>query len=191
MDGFYLKPVVSYTTREKREKETDGVEHYFITPEEAKIKLKTEHILAYTEINGIEYFSTIEALNDSNLYIIDPKGIRYIKDHFPKLKIKVIYIMTDNNIRLQRAKLRDNKDFINNFEKRNLSEDDQFTEFEKLQDWDLLLINNNGRDCIESFLNYILSISEKDPTYLYLVAGRTGSGKDFITSEAIKILRKR
>ena len=186
-----LKPVVSYTTRSKREKETDGVEHYFITPEEAKEKLATEHILAYTKIGEIEYFATLESLNDSNLYIIDPKGIKYLKENFRKLNIKVIYIMTDNELRIQRAKSRDNEDFIKSFEKRNAAEDEQFTEFEEYKKWDIILLNNNdGSDCIEDFIAYVLStmrdaIIENKPDPLYCVVGRTGSGKDYITTRVI------
>lgn len=186
-----LKHVVSYTTRAKREKETDGVEHYFISPEEAKEKLATEHILAYTKIGEIEYFATLESLNDSNLYIIDPKGIEYLKRNFRKLNIKVIYIMTDPELRMQRAKARDNEDFIKSFEKRNAAEDEQFTEFEEYKKWDIILLNNNdGSDCIEDFIAYVLStmrdaIIENKPDPLYCVVGRTGSGKDYITTRVI------
>lgn len=187
-----LKPVVSYTTREKREKETNGVEHYFITPEEAKEKLVTEHILAYTKIGEIEYFATLEALNDSNLYIIDPKGIIYLKEHFPKLNIKVIYIMTDNDLRIERAKQRDNKDFLKAFEKRNTDEDEQFTKFEESEDWDIIIYNNGkAEDATKELVDYVMYTTHNalvrgkdDP--LYCVAGRTGSGKDYITTCAIK-----
>lgn len=191
---FGLKPVVSYTTRAKREKETEGVEHYFITPEEAKIKLETEHILAYTKIGEIEYFATVEALYGSNLYIIDPKGIKYIKSHFPNMKFMTIYIYTDEEVRIRRAKERDNEDFIKSFEKRNAAEDEQFTEFEESKEWDLLLDNtNDSNNCIQDFFEFVLMVEHEDfvrnyisePT-IFLVAGRTGSGKDYITNQVIK-----
>ena len=193
MTDYGLKPVVSYTTRDMRANETEGVEHYFITPEVAKEKLETEHILAYTKIGDIEYFATIEALNDSNLYIIDPKGIKYLKENFRNLKTKVIYIMTDNELRMERARKRDNKDFIKSFEKRNAEENEQFTQFEESKGWDLLLLNNSdGNDCIEDFYYYVLSVQTDDiknmreSGTLFLVAGRTGSGKDYITRHVIK-----
>lgn len=190
---YGLKPVVSYTTRGMRENETDGVEHYFITPEVAKEKMETEHILAYTKIGENEYFATVEAINDSNLYIIDPKGIKYLKENFRNIRTKVIYIMTDNELRMERARKRDNKDFIKSFEKRNAEENEQFTQFEENKGWDLLLLNNgDGNDCIEDFYYYVLSVQTDDiknmreSGTLFLVAGRTGSGKDYITRQVIK-----
>lgn len=187
-----LKPVVSYTTRDKRVNETDGVEHYFITPEVAAEKLKTEHILAYTKIGEIEYFATLEAINDSNLYIIDPKGIAYLKENFPNLNTKVIYIKTDDNLRMKRAAARDNEDFMKSFKSRCEDEDEQFTDFEKAEQYDLLLLNNNdGSDCITAFREFVIK-SEKEyltsgkDKPLYLVVGRTGSGKDYICTETSK-----
>ena len=187
-----LKFVVSYTTREKREKETEGVEHYFISPEAAKEKLHTEQILAYTKIGEIEYFSTLETLNDSNLYIIDPLGIKYLRSNFPKLHIKVIYIMTDSDLRMKRAKSRDNKDFIKSFEKRNAAEDKQFTEFENEKSYDYIIFNNNEqKSAVKVLIDYIVQTtkdslrSDKDLP-LYCIVGRTGSGKDSICQEAIK-----
>lgn len=189
---FGLKPVVSYTTRGKREKETEGIEHYFITPEEARVKLETEQILAYIKIGEIEYFATVEALNGSNLYIIDPKGIKYLKSHFPKMNLTVIYIMTDEELRMKRARERDNEDFIKSFEKRNAAENEQFSEFEQNKEWDILLTNNGDpKDCIQEFYDYVVGKQMDDikngsePT-LFLVAGRSGSGKDYITTETIK-----
>ena len=189
---FGLKPVVSYTTRGKREKETEGIENYFITPEEARVKLETEQILAYTKIGEIEYFATVEALNGSNLYIIDPIGIKYLKSHFPKMNLNVIYIMTDEELRIKRARERDNEDFIKSFEKRNAAENEQFSEFEQNKEWDILLTNNGDpKDCIQEFYDYVVGRQWDDikngsePT-LFLVAGRSGSGKDYITTETIK-----
>ena len=190
---YGLKLVVSYATRGMRENETDGVEHYFITPEVAKEKMETEHILAYTKIDENEYFATVEAINDSNLYIIDPKGIKYLKENFRNIRTKVIYIMTDNELRMERARKRDNKDFIKSFKKRNVEENEQFTQFEENKGWDLLLLNNgDGNDCIEDFYYYVLSVQTDDiknmreSGTLFLVAGRTGSGKDYITRQVIK-----
>lgn len=183
-----FKPVVSYTTRPKRENETDGVEHYFITPEEAKEKLKTEHVLAYTKIGEYEYFATVEALNDSNLYIIDPNGVKYLKENFPELNIKIIYIKVDDNVRIERIKKRDINDYNTKFKPRNEAENERFTEFENSKAWDLLIDNTNEKTLdmyikIQDFLykSETDSISNNKKSPLYLIVGRTGSGKDTIT----------
>ena len=187
-----LKPVVSYTTRTKRASETEGVEHYFIKPEEAKDIMEKEQVIAYTKIGEIEYFATIEALNGSNVYIIDPKGLTYLREHCGNLHLLVIYIDTMDIIRRKRAQKRDNVDFLAAFEKRNAAENDQFTEFEKSKDWDWRIENNFDQPhaAIRKLTEYIKLTSfgreEDEAPILYCIVGRTGSGKDYLTTQAIK-----
>ena len=59
MEKFGLGMVCSYATRPMREGEVNGREHYFVTKEQMKELLKTEHVIAYTksEKTGVEYFS--------------------------------------------------------------------------------------------------------------------------------------
>lgn len=133
-----LKPVVSYTTRPKRNNETDGVEHYFITTEEAQNLIQTEKILAYTKIDnpecnaeGYEYFATVEGLKDSNVYIIDPNGIDYMMKyvHSGDIEISIVYINTPSFIRKFRSRKRqDNK---NAYKDRVLNERNQFKTFRR------------------------------------------------------------
>lgn len=177
--SFHLKPVVSYTTRPKRDNETEGVEHYFIDSETAKKKLESENVLAYTKIGEFEYFATLEALNDSNLYIIDPKGIKYIKDKFgDKIPTKVIYIYTRDDVRIERCKRR--SDFDVAFKKRCESEDEQFAEFEYNMDWDCVIINDYLINAIQKTFRFIYNTIKEQDNTLFLIAGRTGSGKDTI-----------
>ena len=183
--NIHLKPVCSYTTRPKRDSETEGVEHYFITPEEAKNKLESEKILAYTKIGNYEYFSTLEGLNGANLYIIDPNGITYLKQHFPELNCKVIYIWTPDHIRENRCK--DRSDYETKFKLRCQEEDEQFTEFEKNKDWDCYINNGFGLDnSLSTILSFILN--EKDS--MFLIVGRTGSGKDYLMREVLKLVNE-
>lgn len=188
-----LKPVVSYTTRPKRSSETEGVEHYFIKPEEAKTIMEKEQVIAYTKIGEIEYFATIEALNGSNIYIIDPKGLEYLREHCgSNLHILAIYIDTMETVRMKRAQKRDNADFLAAFEKRNAAENEQFTEFEKMKDWDWRVENNFDYPyaAIEKLTEYIRFTSigreEDEVPIMYCIIGRTGSGKDYLITQAIK-----
>lgn len=77
--GGKAKAVCSYTTRPKRENETEAVDHYFVTKEEFdKIKKENEqNVLAYTKIgeHGYEYMALINELDTSNIYIINPNGM--------------------------------------------------------------------------------------------------------------------
>ena len=68
------RSVVSYTNREKRDTETDGIEHYFVSKEEFAKKYKTcrNDIVAYTKIanesgEGYEYMALIEDVKERNI----------------------------------------------------------------------------------------------------------------------------
>lgn len=190
----HLKPIVSYTTRPKRETETDGVEHYFITPEEAKKKLETEKILAYTKIGEVEYFSTFESIGDSNLYIVDPNGIKYLKEHFPEINTKVVYVSASLETRTKRSQKRDTKESGEVFNKRNVDEDEQFTEFEQNGHIDLLIVNDTDEESypLVQFVGFVkqcyyeATVLNK-PEPFFIVAGRSGSGKDYITRNSITL----
>jgi guanylate kinase len=143
--------VLSYTTRSKREGEEDT--HIFIKPEEV-INHK-EDIIAYTKIGEYEYFATLTQLYNSDFYIIDPNGIKYLKEKLKNtdINLKIIYIYLDENIRLQRAINRG--DNIEVFQKRSLSEQNQFEEFEKeISLKETYIINNNIS--LESSVNQLI-----------------------------------
>lgn len=71
--------VKSYTTRPARGTETDDASHIFVTDEEFDA---LTDIVAYTEFNGYRYCATAKQLDEADLYIIDPNGIRYLKDKY-------------------------------------------------------------------------------------------------------------
>jgi Guanylate kinase. len=58
-----LSPVITYTTRPRREHETDGVEYNFITPEEL-MRLKAEgkiiEMRKYNTVKGVWYYCTVD-----------------------------------------------------------------------------------------------------------------------------------
>ena len=108
-----LKPIVSYATRPIRENETNGVEHWFISEEEAKKITGENELLAYTYIKdpnvpdkGYEYFTTLSQLGDCNLYIIDPRGLSSLMKYVNagKIELCIIFISCPKMIRDHRAR---------------------------------------------------------------------------------------
>jgi len=133
---FGFKSVCSFTDRPIRESEVDGREHYFVSKEEMTEILDTQHVLAKTEINGHRYCATVESLEDDvKFYIIDPKGIEYIRKNSDELGILpvVIYIKTSNEQRGIRVKKRG--DDYTTYKDRFLAEDEQFSHFENFADF--------------------------------------------------------
>ena len=103
--GYGLKQVKSYTTRPRRSEDEDG--HTFISDEEFN---KLENVCAYTYFDDHYYCATREQIDNSDLYIIDPYGVRYFMETYHGRKIPmVVYIHTDKHIRRKRMKKRGDK----------------------------------------------------------------------------------
>jgi guanylate kinase len=123
-----LKEVKSYSSRPKRYDGEDG--HIFISPEEVD---QYEEKAAYTKIGDYEYFTTMKQINESDVYIIDPNGIKELVKNMPETTFHIVYVYADEMSRKLHAVNRaDNKLKEEDvFNKRNKAEDEQFTEFEK------------------------------------------------------------
>lgn len=135
-----LKQIKSYTTRPKRNENEDT--HIFITKEEAD---KITDKIAVTEINGYEYFATYSQVKENDIYVIDPNGLKVLCENLKNEKLLVIYVKADDNERKEKAISRvDNKENeLEIFNKRNVSEDKQFTEFENiLNKYNLFILDN-------------------------------------------------
>ena len=103
---YGLKQVKSYTTRPRRSEDEDG--HTFISDEEFK---ELEGICAYTYFDGYRYCATREQIDNSDLYIIDPRGIEYFIKEYNGRKIPmVVYIYADKRTRRKRMANRGGKE---------------------------------------------------------------------------------
>lgn len=122
--------VCSYTTRPMRETEEQGREHKFVSAEEFHQLMVEKTPIAYTKIGDYEYMALKEDLENENVYIIDPSGVKYIQEHFPEIPLVQIYVWAPYNVRKRRA-LYSRGDGCENFINRHQSEDRQFSEYEQ------------------------------------------------------------
>ena len=185
--GVKLKNVCSYTTREKRAHETDGVEHWFIDMPTANKLINEETILAYTKIGPYQYFATKEtaAKNGENVYIIDPKGVEWMKDNNPDMNILEINIRVEEDTRIDRCK--DRSDFATAFVDRCKAEQDQFDRYENAWDADMIIYNADFEDTLAEIISFIIKNNKVD---MYLVIGRTGVGKDSLMEAAKEMINE-
>lgn len=154
-EKYNLKILSSYATRPKRPGETD--EHIFITSDEVD-KYKND-IIAYTKIGNYEYFSTKQQLFESDFYIIDPNGVKYLRDqlkNIDEITLHIIYIFADYEVRKNRA-INKRKDNISVFETRCVSENEQFDKFEKECDYNKLILNVDYNLSFLELENYIIT----------------------------------
>lgn len=138
-----LTQVVSYTTRPMRKSEKNGSDHIFITDEE--VSQYEDDIAAYTEINGYKYFTTYDVIDKADIYIIDPIGVDNLKikcgDRYEFIEI---YIRTPQDLSEKRTRLREDK--LKDFKQRWVSENQQFTDYEKRHTFHYHLLNNRPFD---------------------------------------------
>lgn len=110
VNKYGLKPLVSYTTRDKRYPEEDT--HIFITNKDFLSK-QNDDFIAYTFYNGNHYFATKEQFKESDVYIIDKKGVEYIRSLNIATPYIVVYLDVPDDIRIERMAMRnDSSDMI-------------------------------------------------------------------------------
>ena len=139
-DKMKLTRVKSYTTRPMRANETEeNSDHIFITTQDVK-EFAASDIAAYTEINGYEYFTTFDILDKADLYVIDPEGVKDLKNRCGnKYDFIEIYIRVPYAVAKQRVRKR--KDGEKVFVQRRESEDSQFKSYEASRSFHYHLYN--------------------------------------------------
>ena len=94
---FGLNVLKSYTTRPPRANDTS---HTFVSDEEFD---RLTDIVAYTEYNGYRYCATAEQVENSDVYVIDPAGVEFFKEHYHGGKRVIdLYIKAGSRTRAQR-----------------------------------------------------------------------------------------
>lgn len=106
-----LKTVVPYTTRPRRNGETEGVEYHFRSVEEYE-RLKAEgHIIesrCYQTVYGPWYYFTaddgqIQPDDENYLLIMTLEGYESLQKYYGKDRVMPIYIEVEDGLRLTRA----------------------------------------------------------------------------------------
>lgn len=134
-----LKQLISYSTRPRRDNE--GETHIFVSEEEYQTMLVNGDVAVDTNIAGNYYWSTIEQLYNTDVYIIDYIGYKKLKElNLSNLRIVSVFVNTPDKVREERAlsKRKDDK-FV--FRKRSLDEAAQFREMLKNADFDYAVSN--------------------------------------------------
>jgi guanylate kinase len=192
------RQVVSYTSRPKRDNETDGVEHYFLNEREFA-ELKKNHakdIVAYTRITdpnnpngGYEYMAMKDELNKSLFYIIDPNGLDYLKETVgDEYDLISIYIYCPFEMRKKRSQK--NRNDEKKFMKRYMEERMQFDHYYRHRCFDYVIYNLDGLQTeSENILKRIVEyeLNERDIDHEYISVMSTDHIKNEI-NEAVSFL---
>lgn len=117
---YGYKLAKSHTTRPKRDRE--GNTHHFISEEEYA-KYNPEERLAETTINGYHYFLTPETVEESDIIIVEPKGLNALIDYFVFEVFLIFYIDADEE---KRKKAYEKRGSHVSFEERTKAENKRF-----------------------------------------------------------------
>ena len=134
-----LKQVISFTTRPRRDNEGDT--HIFVGEEDFEQMQNNGIIAAFTQIGQYKYWTTIDQLEDADVYIIDYLGLKTLRKlNLPNIRLVSVFINVPDDIREKRA-LNQRKDDKDKFRSRNLAEREQFREMAKNLDFDYSISN--------------------------------------------------
>ena len=104
-DGY--DQISSYTTRPPRYEGEIG--HTFISDEEYD---KLKNIMAFTLYNGYRYCTTLEQVQEADIYVVDPAGVQTLIDNYDLLQRKLCIIYFSANVynRIERMLSRHDSD---------------------------------------------------------------------------------
>jgi guanylate kinase len=107
-----IAPVVPYTTRPRREDETDGIQYRFVSESFFAQLEQGGNILEkrqYSTVHGIWHYATVFdiASRGNFITITTPQGCKALAEKLGKDAMVIIYLQADDKTRLERAILRE------------------------------------------------------------------------------------
>lgn len=102
--------ISSFTTRKPRFEGERG--HIFTTMKQYECNRATGIIVAETFFDGEYYWTTKGQFYGECIYVVDPVGVKDLKEKMKDAEIVVIYLKTDQSIRYDRMKEREMKNSI-------------------------------------------------------------------------------
>lgn len=141
-----LKPVLSYTDRPIRQGEQNGKEHIFLSKEEMTEFLNSnkKDIAAYTQIGetGYRYCAMTSVIDRSDIYIIDPNGLKEFKERTGD-RYNIVSIYIDCPLKERRKRTEGRSDAASKFEARVAAESNQFAKFREEHGYDHVIDNGS------------------------------------------------
>jgi len=150
-----LSQSISFTTRQKRDGEQDGVDYHFINPEAFQNKIEQQQLVEWAEVHGNLYGTSLETLQDAAgkgidlLLDIDCQGAAQLKKNYQQGVF--IFILPPDYVELEK-RLRDRGTDGENVIQRRLKNAEQ--EISQAHWYDYLVVN----DDIKSARDRIIAI---------------------------------
>lgn len=138
--------IVSYTTRNKRDNEIDGVDYHFITVENF-MKLEKQGVFAEYTCYGDNYYSVAKKdCNEGKVLVVEKDGLIQLKKN--KVEMVSFYIDVDVETRYQRMIKDKREKILCRIEKDGVV----FEGIEKKVDYVIKNYDNQLQKCVEEIL---------------------------------------
>jgi guanylate kinase len=157
LEKYGFHPVLTTTTRPKREKEIQNVDYHFVSKEEFLEKIDQNYFAEYkvykTEL-GIWYYGSarenIESAGEKDIIILTPEGYRDVVKEYPSLEYRLVYIYANNQtIKNRLMKRGDKKEEAD----RRLRQD--YEDFKGVENLAHRIVYNNENDKLCDVVNKI------------------------------------
>lgn len=146
------KNAISHTTRPYRSGEVNGKDYFFVSEKFMKELIKRDFMVEYAVYNGYYYALSKESLKESNIIVIEPQGLKSLKEK--NIKICSFYVKVSEENRKQRMLKRG--DSLESIENRLANDREAFKDVEKEVDY--IIPENLNK---EETVNFILSSTLK------------------------------
>lgn len=140
------RKAISHTTRPKRTGEINGEDYFFVRKQFMKELIKRELMVEYAVYNDHYYALSKESLKESNVIVIEPQGLRTLKEK--DIKICSFYLKVPEEERKQRMLKRG--DSIESIEERLENDRKAFKDLEKEVDY--IIPENLNKEGIVNFI---------------------------------------
>lgn len=127
---------ISYTSRESREGEINGVHYHFISKKAFEEAITTGEFYEWVEYNGNYYGTGIEEWEELPLFIMETEGIKHIKPE-DRESCLIIYLNPPPQYRIKRMK--EERGWDNEEITKRLETDRE--KFRNFRDYDIIIIN--------------------------------------------------
>ena len=148
---------ISTTTREIREGEEDGVNYYYISKEEFEKDIENGIFLEWANVHGNYYGTSLkpvnEALESGKLVIfdIDVQGHENVKKRYGDI-LTSLFITTPDAKELKNRLIKRGTDSIEVINQRLKN---SYDEMQKIDEYDLLLVNDDFEITLERFTQIV------------------------------------
>lgn len=124
ISNYYFQKVITFTTREKRKNEKNGIDYHFVSMDKFDELKEKENFVETTYYNGNYYGTPKNDMGLNKVLIVDPKGLKVFKKLNDE-SIVTFYISGSEEKRIQRMK--DRGDDPQEIEKRILNDKKDFS----------------------------------------------------------------